>query len=289
MAAAPGDAAHGGRLTAPSSATPSRWTEAVVRRIQPLTPRVIGVVLDTPLAAPLAGQHVDVRLTASDGYQAQRSYSIASAPGADGLELAIERLPDGKVSSFFFDAAQPGDTLEIRGPVGSRFVWRESDGGPLLLVAGGSGIAPLMAMLRHRRTHARDVAALLLYSARTWEDVIFRDELVAAAADDPAFAFVAAITRAPAARPGDYDRRLDAASLRDALDRWGHVPRHAYVCGSNAFVEGITAALVAQGLSPRTIRAERFGGTRRRATCAAVRRRRRTAPRCETTRPAAGR
>ncbi len=260
MAAAAIDAAHGGRLTAPSRAAPSPWTEAVVRRIQPLTPRVIGVVLDAALPAPLAGQHVDVRLTATDGYQTQRSYSIASAPDADGLELAIERLPDGEVSSFFFDVAQPGDTLEIRGPIGGHFVWRESDGGPLLLVAGGSGVAPLMAMLRHRRTHARDVSALLLYSARTWEEVIFRDELVAAAADDPAFAFVAAITRAPTARPGDYDRRLGAASLRDALGRWGHVPRHAYVCGSNAFVEGVTTALVAQGLPPRSIRAERFGG-----------------------------
>jgi len=245
---------------APSPAAPSRWTEAVVRRIQPLTPRVIGVVLDAPLAAPLAGQHVDLRLTAPDGYQAQRSYSIASAPDSDGLELAIEQLPDGEVSSFF-GVAQPGDTLEIRGPIGGHFVWRESDGGPLLLVAGGSGVAPLMAMLRHRRTHARDVAALLLYSARTWEEVIFRDELVAAAADDPAFAFVAAITRAPTARPGDYDRRLDAASLRDALDRWGYAPRHTYVCGSNAFVEGVTTALVGQGLPPRSIRAERFGGT----------------------------
>ena len=194
-------------MAAPAPPAPSRWTEAVVRRIQPLTPRVIGVVLDAPLAAPLAGQHVDVRLTASDGYQAQRSYSIASAPDADGLELAIERLPDGEVSSFFFDVAQPGDMLEVRGPIGGHFVWRDSDGGPLLLIAGGSGVAPLMAMLRHRHTHARDVAALLLYSARTWEEVIFRDELVAAAADDPAFAFVAAITRAPTSRPASRRER----------------------------------------------------------------------------------
>ena len=245
----------------PSSALPSRWTEAVVRRVHPLTSRVIGVVLDAPLATPLAGQHVDVRLTAPDGYQAQRSYSIASAPDADGLELAIERLPDGEVSSFFFDVAQPGDTLEIRGPIGGHFVWRDTDGGPLLLVGGGSGVAPLMAMVRHRRAHAPGVAALLLYSARTWDEVIFRDELVATAAADPAFHFVAAITRAPPARPGDYARRLDAPLLRDALGRWGHVPRHTYVCGSNAFVEGVTAALVADGLPPRSIRAERFGGT----------------------------
>jgi len=264
VAAAASDAAHGPGLAVtatPSPAAPSRWTEAVVRRVSPLTARVIGVVLDAPLAAPLAGQHVDVRLTAPDGYQAQRSYSIASAPDADGLELAIERLADGEVSSFFFDVAQPGDTLQIRGPIGGHFVWRAADGGPLLLVAGGSGVAPLMAMLRHRRAHAPGVAALLLYSARTWDELIFRDELVADAAGDTAFDFVAAITRGPALRPGDYDRRLDAPLLRDALDRWGNMPRHTYVCGSNGFVEGVTAALVAQGLPPRSIRAERFGGT----------------------------
>jgi ferredoxin-NADP reductase len=250
-------------VTAPpsSAAAPSRWTEAVVRRVDRLTLRVIGVVLDAPLPLHVAGQHVDVRLTAPDGYQAQRSYSIASAPETAGLELAIEHLPDGEVSTFFDDVAQPGDTIEIRGPIGGHFVWSEADGGPLLLIAGGSGIAPLMAMLRHRRIHAHATPALLLYSARTWDEIIFRDELVAAAADDPAFAFVAAITRAPPQRACDYDRRLDATLLRDALGRWGHAPRHVYVCGSNGFVEGVTSALVTEGVPAHVIRAERFGGT----------------------------
>ena len=246
--------------TPASSTSPSRWVTAVIDRVDHLTPRVVGVVLHAPLPPHAAGQHVDVRLTAPDGYQAQRSYSIASAPGADGLELAIERLDAGEVSSFFADVARPGDTVEIRGPIGGHFVWRDEDGGPLLLVAGGSGVAPLMAMLRHRRARARGLPALLLYSARTWDELIFRDELLAMQADDAGFTFVAAITREPPRRAGDFGQRLDAELVRRALARWGHAPRHAYACGSNAFVEAMTAALVDEGVPPRAIRAERFGG-----------------------------
>jgi ferredoxin-NADP reductase len=126
----------------------SRWQEAVIERIVPRTPRVISVFLRVRLDAYVAGQHVDVRLTAPDGYQAQRSYSIASAPGAKDIELAIERLEDGEVSPFFHEVARPGDTIEVRGPIGGHFIWRAEDGGPILLIGGGSGVVPLMAIVR---------------------------------------------------------------------------------------------------------------------------------------------
>ena len=144
----------------------SRWQEALIERLLPRTPRVISVFLRAGLGPHEAGQHIDVRLTAPDGYQAQRSYSIASAPGSEIIELAIERLEDGEVSPYFHDIARPGDAIEVRGPIGGHFIWRGQDGGPLLLVAGGSGIVPLMAMLRHRTTVAPDTRALLVYSAR---------------------------------------------------------------------------------------------------------------------------
>ena len=157
------------------------WQEATIAGIAYDTPRVKSFLFATP--APIsfrAGQHVDVRLTAPDGYQAERSYSIASAPErADGIELAIERLDDGEVSPFFHEVAEIGDAIELRGPIGGHFVWSVEDGGPLLLLGGGSGVVPLMSMLRHRAARGSDVPALLLFSARTWEDVIFRDELIA--------------------------------------------------------------------------------------------------------------
>ena len=157
------------------------WQEATIVGIASDTPRVKSFLFATP--APIAfraGQHVDVRLTAPDGYQAERSYSIASAPErTDGIELAIERLDDGEVSPFFHEVAEIGDAIELRGPIGGHFVWSVEDGGPLLLLGGGSGVVPLMSMLRHRAARGSDVPALLLFSARTWEDVIFRDELIA--------------------------------------------------------------------------------------------------------------
>ena len=207
------------------------------------------------------GSIVDVRLTAPDGYQAQRSYSIASAPGAADIELAIERLENGEVSPFFHDIAQPGDAIALRGPIGGHFVWRPEDGGPLLLIAGGSGVAPLMAMARHRVAAAPGIPALLVYSARIWGDLIFRDELLETAARAPNFTLAITTTRGPPQRAGDRARRLDRTALRNIVAQWGHTPLHTYVCGTNAFVAAVTDALVAEAVSPQRIRAERYGGT----------------------------
>ena len=242
-------------------AAPSRWQEATIERVAAQTPRVVSVFLSSPLPVHEAGQHVDVRLTAPDGYQAQRSYSIASAPRRLPLELVIERLDDGEVSPYFHDVARAGDTFEVRGPIGGHFVWRAEDGGPLLLVGGGSGVVPLMAIARHRAAVAPSTEALLVYSARTWDELIFRDELFERKARDANLQFAATTTR-EARRDGvDYDRRLDRSLLEEILGRWQRAPRHAYVCGSNAFVEAVTSALVAEGVPPRIIRAERYGGT----------------------------
>jgi ferredoxin-NADP reductase len=238
----------------------SPWQEAVIERIERRTPRVSSLFLRAPLAMHEAGQHLDVRLTAPDGYQAQRSYSIASAPGEPLVELAVERLEDGEVSPYFVDVAQPGDTIEVRGPLGGHFIWRERDGGPLLLVGGGSGVAPLMAILRHRARTAPATNALLAYSARTWEEIIFRDELLATESSDPRFRLVLATTREASRRPMDLARRFDRDLLRDALSRWTLAPRHVFVCGSTPFVESVANALVLEGIAPGIIRTERYGG-----------------------------
>jgi ferredoxin-NADP reductase len=239
---------------------PSRWQEARIERLLPRTPRVISVFLRTSLAAHEAGQHVDVRLNAPDGYEAQRSYSIASAPGDESLELAIERLEHGEVSPYFHEVAQPGDAIELRGPIGGHFIWRREDGGPLLLVGGGSGIVPLMAMLRHRANVAPDTMALLVYSARTSDELVYRDELLAEQARDKQFHLVLTTTREARHRPGDFERRLDRSLLRDILNTWRQTPRHVYVCGSNAFVEAVTTHLVEE-IPASSIRTERYGGT----------------------------
>lgn len=240
---------------------PSRWQEARIERLLPRTPRVISVFLRASVGAHEAGQHVDVRLTAPDGYEAQRSYSIASAPGSDTIELAVERLEHGEVSPYFHEVAQPGDAIELRGPIGGHFIWRREDGGPLLLVGGGSGIVPLMAMLRHRAAVAPDTKALLVYSARTWDELVYRDELLAEQARDKQFDLVITTTREARHRSGDFERRLDRTLLRDILGAWRQTPRYTYVCGSNAFVETVTTALVQEQIPAPSIRAERYGGT----------------------------
>jgi len=248
-------------MTLDPSVTPGPWQQAVIERIVPRTPRVISVFLRTPLESHVAGQHVDVRLTASDGYQPQRSYSIASAPGTEGIELAVERLEDGEVSSFFHEVAQPGDTIELRGPIGGHFVWRADDGGPILLIAGGSGVVPLMAIVRDWSVAEPKTPVLLVYSARIWEELIFRDELLNIQARESGFALIVTTTRGPRHRPEDFDRRLDRSLLREILARWGHSPRNVYVCGSNDFVEAVTSGLVLEAVPPATIRTERFSGT----------------------------
>ena len=239
------------------------WQEATIERIEPQTARVKSVFLRPQNWRSFrAGQHLDVRLTAPDGYQAQRSYSVASAPGLEGLyQLAVERLEDGEVSPFFHDVAEVGDAIEIRGPFGGHFVWNEADGGPLLLVGGGSGVAPLMSILRHRAAVGSAVPVVLLYAARTWDDVIFREELIARDAAEADFTLLLSLSRDTARRPQDAGRRIDAPLLEATLARLGAVPRLTFVCGSNPFVEAVTGHLLdLDHLSPETIRTERFGG-----------------------------
>lgn len=256
-------------MTASSGITIPRiaWRVATVRAVKQETSRTRTIFLDV-LGWPghLAGQHVDVRLTAADGYQAQRSYSIASPPEEKLIALAVEALEDGEVSSYLCGELRQGDELELRGPIGGYFVWRTTDGGPLLLVAGGSGIVPLMAMLRHRAAALADtesrqaVPARLLYSSRSFDDVIYRDELERMAAGDDSLRVVHTITRdAPADWPG-HRRRIDRAML----DEIGWPPSdqpHIFVCGPTAMVETAASALVAAGHAPERIRTERFGPT----------------------------
>jgi ferredoxin-NADP reductase len=206
-----------------------------------------------------AGQHVDVRLTADDGYQAQRSYSIASAPEDRDLMLTVERLEDGEVSPYLVDELRPGDELELRGPIGGYFVWEESLGGPLLLVAGGSGIVPLRSMLRHRSALGSAVPVRLLYSARSIEDVVYRDELMRAAAQPDVDVSLTLTREQPDGWRG-YRRRID----RELLAEVGWPPAERpliYVCGPTGFVEAAATALVGLGHGPERIRTERFGPT----------------------------
>ena len=185
---------------------------------------------------------------------------IASAPGAKDIELAIERLEDGEVSPFFHEVARPGDTIEVRGPIGGHFIWRAEDSGPILLIGGGSGVVPLMAIVREWSATEPKTPVLLVYSARTWEELVFRDELLNTETLEPNFTFIATTTRRPRYRAEDFDRRLDRSLLRDALTRWGHTARSVYVCGSNVFVEAVASSLVLESVPAARIRTERYGG-----------------------------
>jgi ferredoxin-NADP reductase len=222
--------------------------------VVPENARTKSIVLDAhDWPGHLAGQHVDVRLTAEDGYQAQRSYSIASAPQDAQLVLTVERLDDGEVSPYLTDVLEPGDDLELRGPIGGYFVWREALGGPLLLVAGGSGVVPLRAMLRDHRATASEIPVRLVYSARTWDDLIYRDEL----AD-----YETTITLTREQPPGWNGRtgRVDADLVAETA--WPPAERPLiYVCGPTGFVEAVADVLVTLGHSPASIRTERFGPT----------------------------
>ena len=236
------------------------WQLATVSALIDETPDVRSIELEPPAwRGHRAGQHVDVRLTAEDGYQAQRSYSIASAPEDERLVLTVERLEDGEVSPYLVDELRPGDVLELRGPVGGYFVWDEVLGGPLLLVGGGSGVVPLRAMLRHHRAVGSTVPARLLYSARTLEDVIYRDELRQLGIEnviDVRFT----LTREQPEDWDGYDRRID----RELLDEVAWPARDeplTYVCGPTSFVETAASALVDLGHDPARVRTERFGPT----------------------------
>lgn len=240
-------------------AAPSPWHEAEIVRVVRATPRLVSVFLKTGAMRHIAGQHLVVRLTAPDGYAAQRSYSIASAPG-EPIELIIEKLDDGEVSPYFHDVAQAGDKVEVRGPLGGHFIWRAGDGGPLLLVAGGSGVAPLMSMVRDRARTAVQIPLMLVCSARTWDELAFRDELLRLEAERTGFRFIAVTTRGPRQRAGDREQRLDAAALKALVAAWLPPPRHVYVCGSNRFVDGVTHGLADATLAEGMIRTERYGG-----------------------------
>jgi ferredoxin-NADP reductase len=207
-----------------------------------------------------AGQHVDVRLTAEDGYQAQRSYSIASAPEAENVALTVERIGDGEVSPYLVDAMVPGDVLELRGPVGGWFVWNADDEGPLLLIGGGSGIVPLMSMLRHRAAAAADAPARLLVSARSLDDLIYAAELRALAADDGGLQLFQTLTRTAPSDWRGYRRRVD----RGMLDEVAWPPNEqplTFVCGPTSFVEVVANALVGLGHDSARVKTERFGPT----------------------------
>ncbi len=245
-----------------STEGPIRWQEAKIVRVVPRTPRIKSFffVPAHPFAFR-AGQHVDVRLTAPDGYQAERSYSIASAPEDGGtFELAIERLDNGEVSPFFHDVAEVGDAIELRGPIGGHFVWTIGDGGPILLLGGGSGLVPLMAMIRHRAAQRSATPMRLILSARTAEELLYRDELLALGERNDGFALAFALTREKATRAGDYSRRIDAAMLAEFLAPPTVPTRRVFVCGSNPFVEAATQAAIATGIRPEIIRTERYGG-----------------------------
>ena len=235
-----------------------RWLLAEVVELVPETPRVTSLVLDVPgWAGHRPGQHVDVRLTAEDGYQAQRSYSIATPADAERLVLTVEELDDGEVSPFLTEELGAGDRFELRGPIGGHFVWDGSAGGPLHLVAGGSGVVPLMAMLRHRAAAGLDVPATLLYSSRTLEDVIYREELDALAGTDPVLRVVHTLTRAQPEAWDGYARRIDGAMLAEVFEEGGEP--NAFVCGPTRFVEVAADGLVAIGYEPGSVRTERFG------------------------------
>jgi ferredoxin-NADP reductase len=232
---------------------------ADVLDVVPETPRVKTIAFDVPdWPGHRAGQHVDVRLTAADGYQAQRSYSIASAPEGTRVELTVERLEDGEVSPYLTDELRPRDQIELRGPVGGYFVWDPPPGGPLLLVAGGSGVVPLMAMIRVRDAAGSDAETHLLFSSRSWDDVIYRDELERVAGNG--LTVIHTLTRSQPPRWTGYARRVDAEMLAEVGSSPAELP-HVYVCGSTPFVEGVAEALVQLGHEPHRVKTERFGST----------------------------
>ena len=231
------------------------WRPAEVNEVRRETPSAATLVLDVDgWPGHRAGQHIDLRLTAEDGYQAQRSYSVASPPEEERPAITVERLEGGEVSPYLVDDAQAGDFVEVRGPVGGWFVWNASQGGPLFLVAGGSGLAPLMAMLRHRTRAGSDAEATLLVSARRPEDLLYASELEALDGVRVERTFTRS---APEGWTG-YSRRVDRSMLEEVAPAPG---ARVYVCGPTGFVEGVARDLVALGHDPSRIRTERFGAT----------------------------
>jgi ferredoxin-NADP reductase len=244
------------------TAIPGRltWLLTTVSSRRRETEQAVTLALESPdWPGHLPGQHIDVRLTAEDGYQAERSYSIASAPQPGRLELTIEEIADGEVSPYLSEELREGDQLELRGPIGGYFTWREADGGPLLLVAGGSGVVPLMSILRYRQAVGSNVPATILYSARTWGDVIYRDELERIRRDD-GVAVAYTLTRSQPQDWTGFSRRIDAKMLQD-VGAIAHPDTRAFVCGPTPLVESVATSLVGLGYSPERVKTERFGPT----------------------------
>jgi ferredoxin-NADP reductase len=237
------------------------WQFGELAEIVQETPRVASLYFDIPdWSGHLAGQHVDVRLTAEDGYQAERSYSIASAPEEQRLALTVERLDDGEVSPYLVGELRVGDKLELRGPIGGFFVWRATEAQPLLLIAGGSGVVPLMAMLRHRAAAKAKTPARLLYSSRTQSDIIYRDELDRLAASGDGLSVHHTLTREKPAGWTGYTRRIDAEMVSEVAWPRERMPA-VFVCGPTSFVEAAASLLVAMDYPPGWIKTERFGAT----------------------------
>ncbi len=235
------------------------WRLGTVASAAPETPRATTLAFDVPdWAGHRAGQHVDIRLTAEDGYQTERSYSIASVPAPHRIEITVERLDDGEVSPYLTDGLTPGDQVELRGPIGGWFTWEASDGGPLLLVAGGSGMAPLMSMLRHRHAVDSAVPTRLLYSARSADEILYRPELERLAADDDHLEITYTLTRTRPAGWSGYGRRIDREII-EAVG-WAAADRPlAFVCGPTQLVESVATGLVGLGYDPGRVKTERFG------------------------------
>ena len=243
-------------------AEPLAWQLATVTAIKPETDRVRTFTLSLPAWRPhRAGQHYDVRLTAEDGYQAQRSYSIASPATRSGeIDLGIERIEDGEVSPYFHDVLVEGDLVEVRGPIGGYFVWEPGLGGPLLLVAGGSGVVPLMAILRERVATGDPTPVTLLYSSRAIGEVMYRDELARLSAGGDGIRVAHTLTREQPPGWNGYGRRIDGPMLTDMLTELGAEPL-VYICGPTLLVEAAAAGLTDLGVTPARIRTERFGPT----------------------------
>jgi ferredoxin-NADP reductase len=238
------------------------WQTCVIAEIIQQTPSIKSYFLR--LSEPFVhtgGQHVDVRLTASDGYAAMRSYSIASSPSASNvIELAIERLPDGEVSSYFHDIAAVGDKIELRGPLGGHFLWPERATEPVLLIGSGSGVVPLMAMIRQRSALAQTVRTALLLSSRRQRDVLFANELRSLEMADTEFLLALAITQEAPARACDFARRIDSVIIAELAARLRRSPAHVFICGSNPFVNIAADGALKAGLDATAIKTERYGG-----------------------------
>jgi ferredoxin-NADP reductase len=235
------------------------WQLGAVASIVEETPRTKSIFLDLPdWPGHLPGQHIDVRLTVEDGYQAQRSYSIASPPEVQQVAITVENLPDGEVSPYLTDELRPGDQLELRGPIGGYFTWTVEVGGPLLLIAGGSGVVPLMAMIRHAGAMAGAIPIRLLYSSRTFADIIYRAELEDRARTTPGLEVIHTLTREQPPGWTGYTRRIDEQMLQEVGWAPAEQPR-IFICGPTRLVENAATTVQTLGHDPARIKTERFG------------------------------